>query len=254
MSQSNQALQNMEFKTADSAKEMTPQEPRNSGFLPILALVVVLIALILGGGYYFLSQPSGQALLNKAQSALGIAKKPISDSNPILDSESQTYTKDEEIRQLQDALYQKEREIENLAHSLNGLNVSLETIQNSKQNTIQKLRYTLKPKQQIITECFSMEIGKWEIPKNCLLSIATKIDKALQNDNRVVAFEVQGIVDTSPYRGLSPELKQEGLASFRAWNAIRAIHTKIPNATIFEGPSLQLPDKRGYSIKAYFVD
>lgn len=99
-----------------------------------------------------------------------------------------------------------------------------------------------------------MGVGTWEIPQSCLLSIATKVDKELQADKRVVAFEVQGIVDTNPYRGLSPELKQEGLASFRAWNAIRAINAKIPNATVFEGPSLQLENKRGYSIKAYFVE
>ena len=72
------------------------------------------------------------------------------------------------------------------------------------QNTMTKLRYSIKPKRQIITECFSMEIGKWEIPQSCLLSIATKVDSELQNDKRVVAFEVQGIVDTNPYRGLSP--------------------------------------------------
>ncbi|MBX7490822.1 hypothetical protein K4G58_04415 [Helicobacter sp. Faydin-H64] len=212
---------------------------------------------MLGGGYYFLNQPSGQALLSKAQNSLGIAQESTldyKDSDSVVDFSNATYAKDDEIRRLQNALYQKERELENLAHSLEGLNASVKEIQNSQQNTMQKLRYTLKPKQQIIAECFSMEIGKWDIPKSCLLSIATKVDKELQNDKRVVAFEVQGIVDTNPYRGLSPELKQEGLASFRAWNAIRSINAKIPNATIFEGPSIQLANKRGYSIKAYFVD
>ena len=88
----------------------------------------------------------------------------------------------------------------------------------------------------------------------CLLSLATKIGNELEKDKKVVAFEIQGIVDNNPYKGLSPELKQEGLASFRAWNAIREINKKIPNATAFEGPSLQLKDKRGYRIKAYFVE
>ncbi|TLD82450.1 hypothetical protein LS70_007150 [Helicobacter sp. MIT 11-5569] len=230
------------------------QDIKKSSFLPLLTLIVVLILLILGGGYYFLNQPSGQALLSKAQNILGGVMQ-----NSTLDSTQDsnmvaTYAKDDEIRRLQNALYQKERELENLAHSLEGLNTSVKEIQDSKQNTTAKLRYTIKPKRQIITECFSMEIGKWDIPKSCLLSIATKVDKELQNDKRVVAFEVQGIVDTNPYRGLSPELKQEGLASFRAWNAIRSINEKIPNATVFEGPSLQLANKRGYSVKAYFVD
>ncbi|WP_279128337.1 hypothetical protein [Helicobacter winghamensis] len=254
--------QNMESKITDSKLDSTEnihkatkEDPVNhSRFLPLLALIIVLIALVLGGGYYFLSQPSGQALLFKAQTSLGMAQDPILDSNFTSNANRTVYAKDDEIRRLQEALYQKERELEKLAYSLNGLNVSVQEIQNSRQNTMQKLRYTIKPKQQIIAECFAMEIGSWDIPKNCLLSLATKVDKELQNDNRVVAFEVQGVVDINPYRGLSPELKQEGLASFRAWNAIYAINAKIPNATIFEGPSLQLQDKRGYTIKAYFVD
>lgn len=254
MSEKNQESRNLESKIEDSSQEITLGEPKNSSFLPFLTLMVVLILLVLGGGYYFLSQPSGQILLSRAQNFLGISQQSTLDSNFTPETHVESYAKDDEIRRLQDALYQKERELENLAHSLNGLNASVKEIQDSKQNTMQKLRYTIKPKQQIIAECFSMEIGRWDIPKNCLLSIETKVDKELQNDKRVVAFEVQGIVDTNPYRGLSPELKQEGLASFRAWNAIRAINAKIPNATVFEGPSLQLENKRGYSIKAYFVD
>ncbi|WP_299549145.1 hypothetical protein [uncultured Helicobacter sp.] len=253
MSEQNQMPQNMESKITDST-EITLEDPKSSSFLPLLGLIVVLVVLVLGGGYYFLSQPSGRAMLSKVQTSLGMTQDSVLDSNSTSTAYPASYAKDDEIKRLQDALYQKERELENLAHSLNGLNASVQEIQTSKQNTMQKLRYTIKPKQQIIAECFAMDIGRWDIPKNCLLSLATKVDKELQNDKRVVAFEVQGIVDTNPYRGLSPELKQEGLASFRAWNAIRAINAKLPKATIFEGPSLQLANKRGYSIKAYFVD
>ncbi len=233
-----------------------------SGFLPLLVLLLVLIALILGGGYYFLQQPSGKALLSKIQTTLGMQE----DSNMTLQDlgealpSSKELSKDEEIQYLQGMLQQKERELRNLAQSVDGLNLSLRELQDAKkntqqiQNTITKLRYSIKPKQKIIAECFSMEIGRWEIPQSCILSLVTKVGKELQEDKRVVAFEVQGIVDTNPYRGLSAELKQEGLASFRAWRAIRSINAKIPNATIFEGPSLQLANKRGYSIKAYFVE
>lgn len=221
----------------------------------------MLIALIFGGGYYFLTQPSGEALLNKVQSLLGFQAKPspiqaIESQIDFLEQVAQT-AKDDEIKRLQEALYQKEKELASLAQSVDGLSLSVKEMQNTRNvesNTTARLRYTIKPKRQIITECFSMNIGAWEIPQSCLLSIATKVDKELQADKRVVAFEVQGIVDTNPYRGLSPELKQEGLASFRAWNAIRAINDKIPNAVVFEGPSLQLENKRGYSIKAYFVE
>ncbi|MDY3113548.1 MAG: hypothetical protein SOW25_04385, partial [Helicobacter sp.] len=127
-------------------------------------------------------------------------------------------------------------------------------IQSKSANIATKLRYSIKPKKQIVAECYSMQIGSWDIPKSCLLAIATKVNAELENDKKVVAFEIQGVVDTNPYRGLSPELKQEGLASFRAWSAIREINAKLPNAIAFEGPSLQLENKRGYKIKAYFVE
>lgn len=236
-----------EIKLESSQNGHKKDIEKKGNFTPFLLLIVVLILLILGGGYYFLTQPSGTILIDKAKQTLGfsLSKNENTHNNTEL-------AKDDEIKRLQEALYQKEREVANLAQSVKGLGNSVREIQS--QNTATKLRYTIKPKKQIIAECFSMEIGKWDIPRSCLLSIATKVNAELENDKRVVAFEIQGIVDTNPYRGLSPELKQEGLASFRAWSAIREINTKLPNATAFEGPSLQLANKRGYRIKAYFVD
>ncbi len=240
-----------------SLEESKEDSSNKNRFLAYLFLLIVLIALIFGGGYYFLTQPSGEALLNKVQSLLGFQAQPAREVAESQTNFASEFAKDEEIKRLQEALYQKEKELASLAQSVDGLSLSVKEMQdvsNAKTNTMSRLRYTIKPKKQIITECFSMKTGSWEIPQSCLLSIATKVDKELQSDKRVVAFEVQGIVDTNPYRGLSPELKQEGLASFRAWNAIRAINAKIPNATVFEGPSLQQENKRGYSIKAYFVE
>ncbi len=247
-------------KPIEYALEDSIEESNNkSRFLTYLFLMIVLVALIFGGGYYFLTQPSGQALLDKVQNLLGFQVKPSKAIESQIDFTASIpeTAKDEEIKRLQEALFQKEKELASLAQSVDGLSLSVKEMQNARNvesNTTARLRYTIKPKKQIITECFSMQTGAWEIPQSCLLAIATKVDKELQTDKRVVAFEVQGIVDTNPYRGLSPELKQEGLASFRAWNAIRAINDKIPNATVFEGPSLQLENKRGYSIKAYFVE
>lgn len=162
--------------------------------------------------------------------------------------------KDDEIRRLQEALAQKEEQISQLAKTMDGLDSSVEQIKNAKNNISSKMRYTIKPKKKIIAECFSMATGRWEIPSGCLLHIATNANKAMELDKKVVAFEVQGIVDTKSYRGLSPELKQEGLASFRALAAIKEIEKKVPNAVAFEGPSIQLPEKRGYTIKAYYVE
>lgn len=217
------------------------EETKKSHFWLFLSILIILIIVIFGVGYYFLNHKNSQSAIQSLQNTLGITQE----------TTSTEYAKEEEIRRLQEALMQKEKELLNLAQSVEGLNISVQEIQ---QTNTTNLRYTIKPKKQIIAECFSMQIGKWDIPQGCLLSLATKIGNELEKDKKVVAFEIQGIVDNNPYKGLSPELKQEGLASFRAWNAIREINKKIPNATAFEGPSLQLKDKRGYRIKAYFVE
>lgn len=221
------------------------EEPKSSfwKFLWILILIVILVCVI---GFYLLKQPFGQDSIAKIKNFFQEKT-----GGEQLYVETIEDAKDEEIKRLQLALMQKKQELMNLANSMNGISVSSER---ERKNTLTNIRYVIKPKKQIIAECFSMDIGKWNIPQGCLLSIATKVSKELEEDKQVVAFEVQGIVDTNPYRGLSPELKQEGLASFRAREAIREIYAKIPNATAFEGPSIQRPNQRGYSIKAYFVE
>ena len=216
------------------------EKPKKSHFLIYLLLLILLIAIIFSLGYYFLNNGVGKNIISNLQNSLN--KKEMQPANQ---KHTQEYAKDEEIKRLQNALIQKEKELQKLSQSLSNSTQKPTTLQ---------LRYTIKPKKQIIAECFSMQTGKWEIPQGCLLSLTTKINKELENDKKVVAFEVQGIVDNNPYKGLSPELKQEGLASFRAWNAIREINKKLPNVTAFEGPSLESKDKRGYRIKAYFVE
>lgn len=224
-------------KENESVELSFEEKPKKNHFLTYLLLLILLIIIVFGLGYYLLNNEVGKNVINNLQNSL--ESQEIQPSN-------QEYAKDEEIQRLQNALIQKEKELQSLSQSFNNSTTQ-------KPTTLQ-LRYTIKPKKQIIAECFSMQTGKWEIPQGCLLSLATKISKELENDKKVVAFEVQGIVDNNPYKGLSPELKQEGLASFRAWNAIREINKKLPNVTAFEGPSLELKDQRGYRIKAYFVE
>ncbi|WP_233704038.1 hypothetical protein [Helicobacter mesocricetorum] len=230
----------------DNEMEVKFEEEPKSNFGKFLWILIFLIALILAIGFYLSNQPFGQETIVKIQNFF----KEEKGGGEQLYVKVIEGTKDEEIKRLQFALMQKEQELINLTNSMNGsINVSFE-----RGNTLTDIRYAIKPKNQIIAECFSMDVGKWKIPQGCLLSIATKVSQELEKDKQVVAFEVQGIVDTNPYRGLSPELKQEGLASFRAREAIREIYAKIPNATAFEGPSIQRPNQRGYSIKAYFVE
>ncbi|MCH5322184.1 MAG: hypothetical protein J1E31_01205 [Helicobacter sp.] len=227
------------------------------GFLRRLFVVILAIIASFGIFLYIVDQPYGEKLISYAQEILGIpntnpAKMPLA-INPNEDN-AVVLAKDEEILRLQQALAQKENELTALSASVNGLSSSVEQMKKDRQTITNNMRFSIKPKKQIVTECYSMVRGEWKIPQACLLSIATKVNAELANDKRVVAFEVSGIVDSVPYGGLSPELKQEGLASFRAWEAIREINRKIPTATAFEGASIQSPDKRGYSIKAYFVE
>ncbi|CAM2789464.1 hypothetical protein [Helicobacter burdigaliensis] len=223
------------------------KEPKKNFGVILLVLVVIILA-VFGLVYYVLSQPYGKNMLENLQNAFGVQQSTTATSSLSMEA------KDEEIKRLQVALRQKEQDLLKLSSSVKGLGESVEQMKKDQNALANNLRYSIKPKKQIIVECYSMEVGKWDIPKGCLLSIATKVGNELESDNRVVAFEVQGFVDTKPYAGSSPELKQEGLASFRAREAIREINKKLPNATVFEGPSIQVEDKRGYSIKAYFVN
>ena len=234
---------NLQNENKEIAVEVGEIKKEKSNFLPILLIVILVIVLLFGGIFYALMQPFGKEFLGKIQNKMGM--EVTQDTKEVNLSE---------VKRLQDALQKKEQELIKLSKSVGGLSETMEQIKKDKKAITNNLGYSIKPKEAVITSCYSMQNGKWKIPQSCLLSIATKVNAELQNDKRVVAFEIQGIVDNKPYAGLSPELKQEGLASFRAWEAIREIEKKLPNVTAFEGPSLQLPNKRGYTIKAYFVE
>lgn len=154
--------------------------------------------------------------------------------------------RDEEIAILKAALLEKQQTVDQLKSNL-------EMVRNSQTSTAAKLRYTIKAKKQFVSECYVMERGQWNHPSNCALGIVANAKKVLQEDKDIVVFEVQGIVDTRPYKGLSPELKQKGLASFRAQEAIKALQEKVPTVIAFEGPSAQEDNHRGYKVKAYVL-
>lgn len=117
-----------------------------------------------------------------------------------------------------------------------------------------KLRYSIKPKDKIVAHCVDMKIGRWGIPKHCVDELVGGMAEMVHNDNKIVAFEVSGIVDNLPYAGLSPELKQEGLASFRAREAIYIVGKKLPNVAVFEGLSQQKARERGFVVRAFYVE
>lgn len=117
-----------------------------------------------------------------------------------------------------------------------------------------RLSLVIKPKPKYISVCESFEVGSWEIPSSCLEESIKSVKNILENDRNIVAWEIVPIVDEKPYRGLSPELKQKGLASFRAEAIIGALSLEFDNLNLFIGVKSQESDKRGYKIRAYFVD
>lgn len=118
----------------------------------------------------------------------------------------------------------------------------------------QKLSYIIKPKAKIVVECYKSGTGKWQIPQECSKTLIENLQSILQEDKKIIAFEVSGVVDEQKYKGLSPELKQEGLASFRAKSVIEYLRKSLPTIATFEGLSIQEKGKRGYFIRAYYVE
>ena len=128
-------------------------------------------------------------------------------------------------------------------------NISLD----SKPSTITSLKYTIKPNDMDIFSCTNFRNGKWAMPKNCANEVASAVQRLIDNNTELIALEVSGIVDNNPFSGPSAELKQEGLASFRAREGIIAIMRNFSNVAAFEGPSMQMHNKRGFQVKAYYL-
>lgn len=120
-------------------------------------------------------------------------------------------------------------------------------------SSVSSLKYTIKPNNMDIFSCVNMRNGKWAMPKKCSSDIVNAVQRLIDNNAELIALEVSGIVDNNPYAGPSAELKQEGLASFRAREAIITIMRSFSNVAAFEGPSMQMPDKRGFQVKAYYL-
>lgn len=213
----------------EEIEEVEAKRESNTRFYVVLFLC--LLAVVAGSVYYAFTLQESKT-------------HPPAESRLIPIQEERSYTS-AELERLKLELASKQKQLERLSENLNEAKAPAVNL---------KLAYAIKPKERVIAECYTMEVGKWELPENCALSLAANVNSELEADKRVVAFEVQGIVDTTPYGGLSPELKQEGLASFRAREAIRAVEAKIPHAVVFEGLSIQESDRRGYRLKAYFVE
>lgn len=148
----------------------------------------------------------------------------------------------------------KQSQLDSANSQIKLLKAQKESLQKQQDNAPMKLRYSIKPKDKIVAHCVNMKIGRYTMPKNCSESLQNGIKEIIKQDNTIVAFEISGIVDTRPYAGLSPELKQEGLASFRAKEAIMIATHQMPSVAAFEGLSQQRANQRGFVVRAFYVE
>lgn len=193
-------------------------EKRKKGKAGLYLTLVALILLIILGAIYYILLGSQSAILE--QGGLGFSLE-----------RSQDDAKDAQIKRLESETRALRSEKDSISLTLN---------------------YMIKPQETLVSECGIMPVGKWNLNKKCQQTLIEGLKHALE-DKKVVAIEVSGIVDTRPYGGSSPELKQEGLASFRAKEAILFVRKNMPNVAVFEGLSQQVPNKRGFVVKAYYV-
>ncbi|BDB65500.1 hypothetical protein T36_1979 [Helicobacter cinaedi] len=148
----------------------------------------------------------------------------------------------------------KQSQLDSANSQIKLLKAQKESLQKQQDNAPMKLRYSIKPKDKIVAHCVNMKVGRFAMPKNCSESLKSGINEIIKQDNTIVAFEISGIVDTRPYAGLSPELKQEGLASFRAKEAIMMATRQMPSVAAFEGLSQQRANQRGFVVRAFYVE
>lgn len=148
----------------------------------------------------------------------------------------------------------KQSELDSKDSQIKLLKAQTDNLKKQQNNTSLNLRYSIKPKDKIVAHCVNMKIGHYAMPQNCRNELREGIVEILKQDNTIVAFEISGIVDTRPYAGLSPELKQEGLASFRAKEAIMVATQQMPSVAAFEGLSQQKPNQRGFVVRAFYVE
>ena len=188
----------------------------------------ILLLMSLGGVYYYMVEFSTHSL--------------------------EKVTQNIESKLLEQDNIAKQSQLDSANSQIKLLKAQKESLQKQQDNAPMKLRYSIKPKDKIVAHCVNMKIGRYTMPKNCSESLKSGINEIIKQDNTIVAFEISGIVDTRPYAGRSPELKQEGLASFRAKEAIMIATHQMPSVAAFEGLSQQRANQRGFVVRAFYVE
>ncbi|WP_305862341.1 hypothetical protein [Helicobacter cholecystus] len=195
--------------------------------------VMILLGALGGVGYYYLMIKGNQI-----------------DALPIAQTLKSNMTHDTNVKEMDELIKQigiKNNQIKVLTEENTALKKQASSM-------TQRLSYIIKPKTQLVVECYKSKTGKWQLPQECVKTLIENVEMMLKEDKKIVALEVSGVVDEQKYGGSSPELKQEGLASFRAKSVIKYLKKSLQTITVFEGLSVQEKGKRGYFIRAYYVE
>lgn len=233
-------------------------DENNKKAVLVLGLVVVMIVVLGLITYLFFYESEPTSYDNSDIAAIeAIPQAPTQENiqqEPSQDSSNEIAKDPQPILNEANAIVADSTKVESskvTSNNIDSTNITKDSPKST--NTITALKYAIVPNNADIFVCNSMRNGKWSMPKDCKDSALNAVQKLIDDNNELIALEVSGIVDSNPYAGPSAELKQEGLASFRAREAIGAIIRAYSNVAVFEGISMQENNKRGFQIKAYYL-
>lgn len=148
----------------------------------------------------------------------------------------------EEIKSQRDALAKRVAELERSIDR----GSSFTEVKTENKESIVAVKSLKKPKKVHLFSCLEFDVGSYKADKRC--KDIAKSAKKMGYD----LYEIRGVVDNQPYAGLSPELKQEGLAGYRAKEGASLLEEDIPKDSIlFQGFSKQMDKKRGFEVYGY---
>lgn len=114
-----------------------------------------------------------------------------------------------------------------------------------KDRPVTAVRDIKKPKKELLFSCYDFQNGSYKSDRRC-----QGLAKGVNSEYDI--YEVRGVVDEVPYMGSSPELKQEGLASYRAKEGAKLVEGKTgKESIILQGFSVQEAKKRGVEVYGY---
>ena len=125
-------------------------------------------------------------------------------------------------------------------------------------------RATLLPKRLIVEEkekeksqsfleksqfsCLEFQTGNWNLPLACKKKLIHFIKKSSEAKSEI--YFITGVIDSDPYKGLSIELKQTGLAMYRAKEIVKFLYEyKDSSIKIYYKEEKMMQNGRGFILE-----